>query len=88
MRLHQDPWIKKNRLAVFLFSCFSFLLMAQSLAGWDVFNHELRGNNQATLTYISYLSSSHFWHGVFSGLQGEFLQLALLVFLSKKFRNV
>lgn len=88
MRMHRDPWINKNRLGFLLFGLFSFCLVAQSLAGWEVFNYELRGNNQATLTFVSYLGSSHFWFSLFSSWQGEFLQLAILVFLSKSFRNV
>ncbi|WP_428937060.1 DUF6766 family protein [Fontivita pretiosa] len=72
----------ENGLSFVLLSLFVVSWMAQSLTGWQAYNHEQQDHGQPAVGYLAYLSSGHFLEATSENWESEFLQMAAFVWLT------
>ena len=56
--------------------------LAQSVAGWAVYNADQRDHDEATVSWAGYLGSPDFWERSFQNWQSEFMAVATIALLS------
>ncbi|HEY8943563.1 MAG TPA: DUF6766 family protein [Polyangiaceae bacterium] len=67
--------------ASFLFLLF---ILGQALAGFSVYNDDLRQHGQLPIAFLAYLQCSHFLEATFENWESEFLQMGMYVLLTVK----
>jgi hypothetical protein len=72
-------FLRENGLSLFFGAIFLITLAAQSLAGWQAYNAEQSEHGSATVSWLTYVTSSHYWGAVMENWQSEFLQFALFI---------
>lgn len=75
-------FIRNQSLSIVLFLVFLLFLSGQSIAGYFQHNEELNEHGQPSLTYTSYLGSSHFLEATMENWESEFLQMFAYVVLT------
>jgi hypothetical protein len=74
--------LRDNGLSLALGTLFLLTLIGQTLTGQATYNAEQTSHGQLTLSYWSYLHSSHFAEATFENWESEFLQMATYVLLT------
>src|SRR5688500_20270221 len=72
----------ESSLSLFFFAIFLAALIGQAIAGHNVFNQEQLEHNEAPISLLRYLSSSHFGQAVTANWQSEYLQVALFALVT------
>ena len=72
-------FVRENSLALFFGGIFLGAVLGQSLVGVRVYNEEQVQHGGETISYTSYLVSSHFGQAVLENWQSEFLQFTLYI---------
>src|SRR5690349_17057101 len=80
-------FLRNNGLTLVLLAMFLFALVGQALTGHTVHNEELARAGGETLSFLSYLRSSHFISATFENWESEFLQMAVFVVLTVSLRQ-
>lgn len=75
-------WLKNSALTIVTFAMFAFSLVGQGWAGWRAENEERAMHRRSPQSLGTYLSSGGFLEAVSENWEGEFLQMAIFVFLS------
>jgi uncharacterized protein DUF6766 len=70
---------KNNALSIILLSLFFVFLAGQGITGYLHNNKELQSHQQATTSFVEYISSGGFVESVFENWESEFLQMGALV---------
>jgi hypothetical protein len=70
-------FLRENSLSLFFGVIFLVTLFGQSLAGQRAFNYEELSHGGETISYASYVVSSHFGRAMLENWQSEWLQFAL-----------
>ncbi len=84
MRSH----LRQNSLGITIVACFLLLwLVGQTSAGYRTFNHERQLDHQPSVSFVSYLGTSHFGEATFENWESEFLQMGMYVVLTVKLRQ-
>ncbi|MCW1913052.1 hypothetical protein OJ996_05685 [Luteolibacter sp. GHJ8] len=73
---------KNNGLSIVLLFLFVVFWIAQSVAGFHVYNNEQELHGGPLLSYNKYLSSGHFWQATGENWESEFLQMGFYVILT------
>jgi uncharacterized protein DUF6766 len=68
-----------NSLLIFMVFIWLGSWFAQSATGWSEFNSEQLEHHQPTLSWLSYIGSSHFWEQTLQNWQSEFLAIGSFV---------
>jgi hypothetical protein len=68
-----------NALSLTMFGLFLILLVAQSITGYRVNNHENQEHHQPPESYTEYLTSGDFAEATFENWESEFLQMGAYV---------
>jgi hypothetical protein len=71
-----------NSLSIVCFGLFFAFLLGQSLTGWDSHNQDQLTHGQATIGYLEYLTTGHFFEALFENWESEFLQMGAFVLLT------
>lgn len=79
LRLSVGKLVRVNSLALFFGALFLAAVMGQSIAGYYAHNAEQLEHGAETVSYVGYLTSSHFGQAVLENWQSEFLQFALFI---------
>jgi hypothetical protein len=69
--------LRDNSLSLFFLTIFVAALLAQSIAGQQAYNEEQQAHDEPTVSYVRYVSSSHFGQAVMENWQSEWLQFVL-----------
>ena len=80
-------FVRENGLTVVMLSAFAVALLGQSFAGWASHAAEQKAHGAPPLNYWTYLSTGHFWEGVFENWESEFLQMGAYVVLLVRLRQ-
>jgi hypothetical protein len=72
-------WVRNSSLSIFFFALFVAATIGQSIAGQKVFNEEALSHRGETISYWSYLVSSHFAEAMAENWQSEYLQFTLFI---------
>lgn len=79
---------QRNGLSIVLITLFLVSLVAQSIAGHRHYNEEQQEHQQSKVTYLEYVTGSHFLEATMENWESEFLQMfffiVLTVFLYQK----
>jgi hypothetical protein len=81
-------FLRENSLSLFFGVLCLVTILAQSIAGHQLYNDEeiaharLLGEQAETLSYGRYLTSSHFGQAVMENWQSEYLQFALYLYMT------
>ena len=75
-------FLRRNGLSLCLLALTIFFIGCQIYAGLHAYNDELREQGQPTLLLSAYLHSPHLMSALFENWESEFLQMALLVWLT------
>jgi len=62
-----------NSLLILMAVIFLGSWLAQSLTGWNAYNHEQVDHHAAQISWISYLGNADFWEATLQNWQSEFL---------------
>ena len=77
-----------NSLIIVMGVIFIGSWLAQSFAGWTVYNEDLTAHREAPVSWLSYIGTSDFWNDTFQNWQSEFLAVGsfavLTVFLRQR----
>lgn len=71
-----------NSLSIVMLSLFAGSLIALSITGFNVYNQDQLSHHEKALSFIKYLTSSHFYEAIFENWESEFLQMAVFVVLT------
>lgn len=75
--------LRNNGLSIAFMSLFLVTwLLGQTIAGLNVYNEEQRDHGHSEITFIQYLSTSHFGEATAENWESEFLQMFLFVVLT------
>ena len=74
--------LRDNGLSIVFGLLFLIFLVGQTLAGHAAYNQDQEDHNQPTLSYRSYLISSHSLEATTENWESEFLQMAMYVLLT------
>ena len=74
--------LRDNGLSIVFGALFLCFLIGQTLTGHAEYNQDLKDHNQPTLSYRSYLTSSHSLEATTENWESEFLQMAMYVLLT------
>src|SRR5215210_2326518 len=77
--MERRSWVRDNGLSLFFLTIFLATLVAQSIAGHNLFNEEQAAHHEPTISYWHYLSTSDFGQAVMENWQSEFLQFVLFI---------
>lgn len=81
-------FLRNNSLGITILACFMVLwLGGQTSAGYRTFNHDRVLDQQPTISFVSYLGTSHFGEATFENWESEFLQMGMYVVLTVKLRQ-
>jgi hypothetical protein len=72
-------FIRENGLALFFLGLFVATVVAQSLAGQHAENADLAEHGEATISWLTYVSSPSFGGALMENWQSEFLQFSLFI---------
>ena len=72
-------FVRENSLSLFFATIFLVTLAAQSLAGQHAYNAEQAEHGGAPVSWLTYVTSPHYWGAVMENWQSEFLQFALFI---------
>jgi hypothetical protein len=75
-------FVKDNGLSLAFGALFLVALAIQSLAGWHAYNAEELAHGADPVTWLSYVTSSHFGVAVLENWQSEYLQFTLFILLT------
>jgi hypothetical protein len=79
---------QRNGLSIVLIALFLISIIAQSIAGHRHHNQEQQEHQQPKVTYVEYVTGSHFLEATMENWESEFLQMfffiVLTVFLYQK----
>jgi hypothetical protein len=75
-------WLKNSSLTIAMLALFAASIAGQAFAGWMSENEERSLHHQLPQSLPTYLSSGGFLEAVSENWEGEFLQMAIFVFLS------
>ena len=77
-----------NSLIIVMSLIFLGSWLAQSFAGWTVYNEDQSAHHEASVSWVTYIGSSDFWNDTFQNWQSEFLAVGsfavLTVFLRQR----
>jgi hypothetical protein len=73
---------RDNGLSITVLALFSVFLVLQVIAGYAVYNDELRADGMPSVDVAAYLTSGHFVEATFENWESEFLQMGALIVLS------
>ena len=73
------PFLRENGLSLFFGTIFLITLAAQSFAGQHAYNAEQAEHGASTVSWLTYVTSHHYWGAVMENWQSEFLQFALFI---------
>ena len=71
-----------NGLSIVLLILFAISAVGQSISGWFDFNSDQQDHGLATIGYLAYLGTGHFWEALGENWESEFLQMAAFVLLT------
>ncbi len=71
-----------NALSIIVLALFLIFWCAQGVTGWSSYNEDQRAHQQATVDFLRYLGTSHFWSTTAENWESEFLQMGLYVALT------
>jgi hypothetical protein len=74
--------LRDNGLSIVFGLLFLGFLLGQTLAGHAEYNQDLEEHNRPTISYRSYLTSSHSLEATTENWESEFLQMAMYVLLT------
>jgi Domain of unknown function (DUF6766) len=77
--MERRSWVRDNGLSLFFLGIFLATLLAQSIAGHNLFNEEQTAHHEPTISYWHYLTTSSFGQAVTENWQSEFLQFVLFI---------
>src|SRR6187401_843824 len=80
-------FFRNNGLSIVFLLLFILAMIGQWLTGFEVYNKELKDENQSPVSLWSYSSSGHFIQATFENWESEFLQMALFVILTISLRQ-
>jgi hypothetical protein len=72
-------FLRVNGLAIFFLAIFLLALGAQSWVGWTKYNNDQHDHRETGITYVRYVTSSHFGQAVTENWQSEYLQFVLYI---------
>jgi hypothetical protein len=72
-------WLFENSLSLFFFALLLASLIGQSFAGQHVYNRDQLEHGGETVSWLSYVLSSHFGAAVMENWQSEFLQFTTFI---------
>jgi hypothetical protein len=72
-------FVRENSLSLFFLTIFLITLTGQSLAGQRAYNAEQAEHGGSTVSWLTYVTSPHYWGAVTENWQSEFLQFALFI---------
>ena len=75
-------FVFENSLSLFFFAIFIAALAGQAIAGHSLYNQEQLSHGEHGVTFLRYLTTSHFGNAVMENWQSEYLQFALFAFLT------
>jgi hypothetical protein len=90
-RPDSPAWARARGLRLWLFSNSLLLLMAaiwiaswfgQSVTGWSDYNSDQITHHEATVDWLGYLGTPHFWESTLQNWQSEFLAVGSMVVFS------
>lgn len=79
--------LRENALSFVMLGLFLFCMVGQTLTGHAAHNEEAVAHGQATLSLAQYVTTGAFIEAIFENWESEFLQMALLVLLTKFLRQ-
>ena len=80
--------LHQNSLGITIVVCFLTLwLVGQTTAGYRTYNQERTLDDQPSVSFVTYLSTSHFGEATFENWESEFLQMGMYVVLTVKLRQ-
>jgi hypothetical protein len=80
--------LRENSLGLAVVGVFLVIwLVGQTTAGYRTYNAERRIDGDATVSFVSYLGTSHFGEATFENWESEFLQMGMYVVLTVKLRQ-
>jgi hypothetical protein len=72
-------FLRENGLSLFFGAIFLITLAAQSFAGQHAYNAERAEHGASAVSWLTYVTSAHYWGAVMENWQSEFLQFALFI---------
>jgi hypothetical protein len=72
-------FLRENGLSLFFGAIFLITLAAQSFAGQHAYNAEQTEHGASAVSWLTYVTSYHYWGAVMENWQSEFLQFALFI---------
>jgi hypothetical protein len=75
-------FLRDNGLSLVLLALFMAFWIAQSVAGFHVFNQDQLLHGKDPVRYGAYLASGHFWQATGENWESEFLQMGFYVILT------
>ena len=75
-------FLRNHGLSLVLLAMFVVFWIAQSIAGFHVFNEDRLLHGREQVPYAAYLASGHFWQATGENWESEFLQMGFYVILT------
>jgi hypothetical protein len=75
-------FLRHNGLSIAFGLLFLGALIGQAISGWEVFNNEQDDHGGDHISFLRYLTSSHFGSAVMENWQSEYLQFTLYILLT------
>ena len=72
-------FLRENGLSLFFGAIFLITLAGQSFAGQHAYNAEQAEHGASAVSWLTYVTSPHYWGAVMENWQSEFLQFALFI---------
>ncbi len=73
---------QRNGLSIVLITLFLISLAGQSIVGHRHYNHEQQEHQQPKITYLEYVTGSHFLEATMENWESEFLQMFFFIVLT------
>ena len=67
-----------NSLIIVMTAIFLATWLVQSVAGWRIYNAEQADHDEATVSWLNYLTRADFWEKTFQNWQSEFLAVGTM----------
>jgi hypothetical protein len=74
--------LRENGLSIVVLSIFLLFLGAESVAGWQAYNDDLRDHGKAVVGYWGFISSGRFIEATTENWESEFLEMAAYAVLT------
>jgi hypothetical protein len=72
-------FFRENSLSLFFASIFLVTIIGQSFAGQHAYNAEQTEHGGSPASWLTYVTSAHYWGNVMENWQSEFLQFTLFI---------